>query len=351
VLVLDEPTAALPGEEVKRLFEAVRRVAAEGAGVIFISHRLDEVMDLADRVVALRDGRVVADVPAGGYDQEALIHMIVGKEVSQARVAHAGAREGEPVLEVRGLRGATVDGLDLDVRPGEIVGVSGILGSGREHLAPLLFGALERTAGEVRVAGESLPSGSPGRAVALGVAFVPADRRGEGAVMDLTVRENLVLPRLRDLRRAVWRLDGRAERAEARTWIDHVDLRPPLPERQLKLFSGGNQQKVVLAKWLRNEPRLLLLDEPTQGVDVGAKAAIYELVARAADAGAGVLVCSSDTKELTMVCDRVLVLRDGTIGAEVRGDALTEAQLVRDSLGLRGADAERLFGGRIETHA
>src|SRR4051794_2281854 len=305
VLVLDEPTAALHGEEVGRLFDAVRRVAAQGAGIIFISHRLDEVMDLADRVVALRDGRLVADVAAGKFDHEALVQMIAGREVSQARIER-DTSPGDPVLSVRGLAGATVDRADLEVRAGEVVGVTGQLGSGREHLAGLLFGAIERDAGEVLVGGEPLPAGSPGRAIDRGVAFVPADRRRDGAVMDFSVRENLTLPGLARLRRAMWRLDAGAERRETEDWIDRVGLRPPTPERPLKLFSGGNQQKVVLAKWLRNEPKVLLLDEPTQGVDVGAKAAIYQLVSAAARDGAGVLVSSSDTKELTMLCDRVI---------------------------------------------
>jgi ribose transport system ATP-binding protein len=228
------------------------------------------------------------------------------------------------------LSGATVGALDLDVRAGEIVGIAGQLGSGREHVASLLFGAIPRD-GDVRLGGAPLAC-SPRAAVVRDVGLVPADRRTEGAVMDLTVRENITLPRLRK-----WRIDRRAEDAETRTWMERVDLRPPAPERALKLFSGGNQQKVVLAKWLRNEPKVLLLDEPTQGVDVGAKAAIYELVAGAADAGAAVLVASSDTKELAMLCDRVLVLRDGRVGAELRDDDLNEAQLVRESLG--GADA------------
>jgi ribose transport system ATP-binding protein len=349
VLVLDEPTAALHGDEVGRLFAAVRSVAAAGAGVVFISHRLDEVMELADRVIAFRDGRIVADVRAGAFDQEALIQMIAGREISQARVTRAASAGADVVLSARDLAGGTVDGVDLDMRAGEIVGVSGILGSGREHVAGLLFGTLGRTAGAVRVRGRALRGGAPGQAVRQGVAYVPADRRAEGAVMDLTVRENLTLPRLRDLRRALWRVDGRREREQARQWVRRVDLRPPLLERPLKLYSGGNQQKVVLAKWLRNEPNVLLLDEPTQGVDVGAKAAIYDLIAASADSGAGVLVSSSDTKELIMLCDRVVVLRDGRVAAELSGPHLTEAQLVREGLGLRGVDAQALFGAGVQT--
>jgi ribose transport system ATP-binding protein len=176
--------------------------------------------------------------------------------------------------------------------------------------------------------------------VARDVAFVPADRRAQGAVMTMNVRENLTLPRLRPLRRLMGRLDGRAERAESDRWVGEVGLRPAEPERRMDLFSGGNQQKVVLAKWLRNEPSVLLLDEPTQGVDVGAKASIYELVARAADKGAGVVISSSDTKELALLCDRVIVMRDGSVVAELSRDQLSEARMVQASLG--GSDTEAL---------
>ena len=333
VLVLDEPTAALHGDEVDRLFEAVRAVAARGAGVIFISHRLDEVLDIADRVVALRDGEVVADVAAGGFDRAALVHMITGRELEETRVERSGD-PGEPVLRVDGLSGATVAAFDAEVRAGEIVGVTGQLGSGREHVAGLVFGAVARTGGAVRVGTQDLPGGNPTKAVGEGVAFVPADRRAQGAVMTMNVRENLTLPRLRPLRRLMGRLDGRAERDECRHWIGEVGLRPSEPERSLDLFSGGNQQKVVMAKWLRNKPRVLLLDEPTQGVDVGAKASIYELVSRAADQGAGVVVSSSDTKELVLLCDRVIVMRDGRVVAELPREQITEARMVRESLGL-----------------
>jgi ribose transport system ATP-binding protein len=339
VLVLDEPTAALHGDEVGRLFEAVRHVAARGAGVIFISHRLDEVMDIADRVVALRDGRVVADIRAGDFDRAALVHMIVGRELTEARVERTG-RHGEPVLRVDGLAGGTVAEFGAEVRAGEIVGITGLLGSGREHVAGLVFGAVRRDRGTVRVGAADLLGGSPRVAVARDVAFVPADRRAQGAVMTMNVRENLTLPRLRPLRRLMGRLDGRAERAESDRWVGEVGLRPAEPERRMDLFSGGNQQKVVLAKWLRNEPSVLLLDEPTQGVDVGAKASIYELVARAADKGAGVVISSSDTKELALLCDRVMVMRDGSVVAELSREELTEARMVQASLG--GSDAEAL---------
>jgi ribose transport system ATP-binding protein len=333
VLVLDEPTAALHGDEVRVLFEAVRRTAAQGAGVIFISHRLDEVIDVADRIVVLRDGRVVGDSRRGEVDHDDLARMIAGHEV-QATAQRGGEALGEVVLAARRVTAHGIRSLDLDLRAGEIVGVSGILGSGRERIAGTLFGAFARDGGEVLVRGRSLPSLSPRASVAVGMSYVPADRRLEGAVMTMNARENLTLPRLHTLRRALGRLDSRAERAEAISWFAKVDVRPPDTERPLLQFSGGNQQKVVMAKWLRTEPSVMLLDEPTQGVDVGAKAGIYALVQGAARGGAAILFSSSETKELVGICDRVLVMREGRVAAEVPAPDLSEERLVREALGL-----------------
>jgi len=335
VLILDEPTASLHGSEVGRLFEAVREVARRGAGVIFISHRLDEVIELADRVIVLRDGKLIADVARGGYDHEDLVRLIAGAELAAAQTAHeAPPRRGRPVLSARGIRGRTIATLDLDLHPGEILGVSGVLGSGREEVARILFGAGAGEVAELRLGGELVRGRlDPRRAIERGVAYVPGERRREGAVMTMSVRENMTLPRLRPLRRLFGNLDRGAERREVGEWIERVAVRPADPERALELFSGGNQQKVVLAKWLRNRPRVLLMDEPTQGVDVGAKAGIFELIATAASEGAGVLICSSDAKELALICDRVLVLRDGVLAAEARRPELSEATLVGASLG------------------
>jgi ribose transport system ATP-binding protein len=333
VLVLDEPTTAFHGDEVQVLFGAVRRIAAAGAGVVFISHRLDEVLGLADRIVALRDGRVVADQPAASLDHDQMVQLIAGRAVADLDVAREAQGDG-CVLRVAGIKGQEIKDVSFELSAGEIVGVSGILGSGREELAGLLFGATHREAGRVTVMGDDLLSDDTIAAIDLGIGYVPADRRRGGAVMEMTVRENLTLPLLRPLRRRMWRLDERAERAETQRWMQTVALRPPNPQQELKLFSGGNQQKVVLAKWLRTKPRVLLLDDPTQGVDVGAKASIYELIVAAAQAGTGVLVCSSDTKELVSLCDRVLVLEDGRILSEIPRRDLTESRLVRAELGL-----------------
>ncbi|MGW4029504.1 sugar ABC transporter ATP-binding protein [Streptomyces sp. NPDC004838] len=338
VLVLDEPTAALGAAEAGLLFDAVRRVAAEGAGVVFISHRLDEVLGLSDRVVALRDGRLVADVPAGEVDHDRLVTLIAGNEPAEFRMEHSDER-GRRALRARGLVTDVLHGVDLDIHEGEIVGVCGLLGSGREHLAAALFGAIDRHAGSVTVAETPLRNADPAHSIRHGLAYVPADRLRQGAVMTMTATENLTLPRLRPLRGAFGRLDRTAERSEARTWTERVALRPPQPDRPLRLFSGGNQQKIVMAKWLRVAPAVLLLDEPTQGVDIAAKAGIHELIAEARAAGTGVLVSSTDTGEILDLCDRVLILRDGRVSAELGRHELSEARLISESLGLSTTSA------------
>jgi ribose transport system ATP-binding protein len=337
VLVLDEPTTAFHRDEVSRLFDAVRAVAAEGAGIIFISHRLDEVRALADRVLILRDGRKVAESAGGELDDDALVTAIVGTAVAEG--ARPAAAAGPVVLSVDALRGRHVQGMTLSARAGEVVGVSGVLGSGREDLNALIFGAQRPVGGAITVAGDRLPPGDMAAAIDRGVAFVPADRHRHGAVMTMSMQENLTLPALRSLPRRFGAIRRTAEAAEARRWARQVDLRPPAPDRPLSTFSGGNQQKVVLAKWLRTSPRLLLLDEPTQGVDVGAKAAIYRLVKQAAAEGSAVLVASSDAKELAALCGRVLLVDQGQVAGELTGAALTETAIAHAALTAAPASA------------
>ena len=331
VLVLDEPTASFHSNEVERLFTAVRRVAQAGAGVLFISHRLDEIRAIADRVIVLRDGRAVLEVDVAGADDATLVHAIVGGTPGDHQ-PHESQALGEVRLAVAGLVGQRLAGLSFEVRSGEIVGVSGVLGSGREELGPSLFGAVPRIAGTVEVDGTLLRPGNVGDAIGAGMGLVPADRARLGAALLMNVRENLTLAGLRSVQRRLGWIPRRPERAEANQWAREVDLRPADPERPLSQLSGGNQQKVVLAKWLRTEPNVLVLDEPTAGVDVGAKAAIYRLLRDATQRGMAVLVNSSDTKELAELCDRVLVLDRGRQIAELRGVHLSEGALLRASL-------------------
>jgi ribose transport system ATP-binding protein len=334
VLVLDEPTEALHKSEVDILFSTVRQVAADGAGVIFISHRLDEVLDLADRVVVLRDGRKVADERADGLDHDRLVELVTGASLG-VHVERSRRVRGEgPVLRIRGLRGATVDGVDLELHAGETVGVAGVLGSGREEVPSLIFGAGDGSAEEYLLHGVPYDRRSAAASIRRGLAFVAGDRARLGSIPQFTARENMTLPQLRSHRSWLGAIRVRRERGEAAALAAEFDVKPARMEQRFGLFSGGNQQKMVLAKWLRNEPSVLLLEEPTQGVDIGAKAAIYAAVNRASATGTAVLVCSSDAKELVRMCDRVFVLRDGRVAAELEGAELTEHRLVLEGYGL-----------------
>lgn len=351
VLVLDEPTAALQGEEVGKLFEAIRSVTAQGAGVVLISHRLGEVVEIADRVVILRDGRVVGNHRRGGFDQASLVRLIAGESGDDPREQIQDSEPGDVRLSVRGLTDAHLSSVDLDIRAGEVVGVSGLLGSGMEQIAAAIFGATNRQAGRVEVDGESVEPGSPISAIAAGMGYVPSDRRRFGAIVSMTATENLTLPRLKSLRRSTGVIDRKAETAEANGWMDRVGVRPARSgDRAFSLFSGGNQQKIVIAKWLRNQPRVLLLEEPTQGVDVAAQASIHDLIAQIAADGTAVLVSSTDTKELVTLCHRVIVLHGGRVTAALSGAGLNEPALVRATIDTPNPKREGRFvvhlGGR-----
>ena len=339
VLVLDEPTASLNGEEVALLFGAIRQVASAGAGVVFISHRLDEVTELADRVVVLRDGKLVANQPAAGLNADSLAALITGHEASSlaGEPAPAEMTSVDPVLSVRSLVGASVALLDLTVGRGEVLGIAGNTGSGRDNVGSLIYGATKRGAGMVRVNGRIIaPSISASRRA--NIALVPADRHAHGGVMTHTVTENLVLPDLRAFMRGIG-LSRKRQDAEAQAWATRVNLQPRITERALGLFSGGNQQKMVIARWLRTAPDVLIVEEPTQGVDIGASEAIRQSIVDAAASGMAVLVTSSDNADLIRMCTRVLVMREGSVIAELRGADINEHRLTRECLGI---DAEEL---------
>jgi ribose transport system ATP-binding protein len=329
VLVVDEPTAMLPRHEVEVLFQAIRRVRQTGVGVIYVSHRLDEVFAIANRVTVLRDGRRVGTFAVRELDEQRLVELMTGGESLMARSDGRGAKRNDGLLNVNGLCGRVLSNVSFDAHGGEIVGVAGLTGSGREELLPLLFGAAPRYDGVVRIEETSIPAAHPSAAIAAGMAMVPSDRHSAGSVTSLTVRENLVLTDLRRHTTCLGTLRRNAERAECRQWVASLDIRPSDPDVAFASLSGGNQQKVVLAKWLRMRPRVLLLDEPTQGVDVHAKAIIHHLARDIASGGAAVVVASSDDEELRECCDRVLVLRDGHIVGELRGNEITAHDLAR----------------------
>lgn len=338
VLVLDEPTATLHGPEADRLRAVVRAFAAEGAAILYISHHLAEVVDLADRALVLRDGQVVLSATRGDFDEDTLLRSISGDRDASTPTSRSTRSFGNVALHLRGLTTPRISGLDLDVQAGEILGLGGLIGSGRDDILGLIFGVRPAQIRELSVAGRPVQSATTAAKIRAGISFVPADRRGLGSIPTFTARENLTLSTLPRLGPKAPILSRASERRSARAAMAELGVRPLEPERPFPLFSGGNQQKIVIAKWLRTKPRVMLLDEPTQGVDVGARAGIHDLVRSMAQEGTAVVVASADEKELADLCDRVIVLRDGHIASELRGSRITEDNILRACLTTVGRD-------------
>lgn len=336
LLVLDEPTARLPEQEVERLLSLVRTVAANGVGVLYVTHRLDEVFDVAETASVLRDGRKVFEGPVASLTRESLLVHLFGAARPKI-AAHETDGFGDVLLDVRNVGSEALTDVTFTVRRGEVVGVAGITGSGRDALCGTLFGARPRDTGEVHVDGHLVTSGRPTSAMERGVAYVPAERKIHGAFLGLTARENISIG---DLPR-FWRLPSLRRSAESKAtarWFEQFDIRPGVgSERLVSTFSGGNQQKIVFGKWFQRTPMVFLLDEPTQGVDVGAKGELHRCLADAAANGSAVVMSSSDTDELTSACSRVIVLRNGKLVAELTGDQITPHEIARAALGI-GAD-------------
>lgn len=327
ILVLDEPTVSLPETEVQLLLDAVRRHAERGQTVVLVTHRLEEVFAVADNAILLRNGRLVDEVAPRSITRADLIELIIGRAVED--VAPAGdAIDGQVVLEIKGLRAGPVGPVDLTLHAGEVVGIAGLVGAGRSSLLKALFGVLPAESGKVRLDGKPLALTSPRRAMRAGFAFVPESRAEDAAFPELTLTENVSVSVLSRYFRG-GRIRSRRERRDAEALLGTYEIKAETVDDPLSSLSGGNQQKAIVARWLRRDPRVVLLDEPTQGVDVGARAEIYGLVKRAVGAGSVALVASSDSEELAAICDRVLVLRRGRIVGEVRRDQLTSNRIER----------------------
>lgn len=328
LLVLDEPTATLPANDVAILSDLVRRIAASGVGVLYVSHRLDEIFDLADVVTVLRDGHKRTSSPTSELTRSGLVNLVVGDAFEEYEPPPTFTPEiGTPRLTVSGLRTASLGGISLRVSAGEIVGVAGITGSGRESLLRSIFSGERYDEGSVSVDGMSIRRGSPQASIAAGIAYVPPDRKALAGFMDMSARHNVTIGDVGSF----WRgglLRKKQEDREATKWFEDLHVKPVNGgKHKLATFSGGNQQKVLFAKWLRQGPRLLLVDEPTQGVDVGAKAQLHHRLRLAAAGGAAVVVSSSDVEELAALGTRVLVMRNGLIAAEIHADRLTPSSI------------------------
>ena len=336
VLILDEPTASLSTRETDALFANIRRLRDEGVALLYVSHRMDEIFALADRITILRDGKWVDTVPAREITRPELIRKMVGRDLQAAEsevATESAPNPGDVILDVKGLhRDGAFAEISLQVRAGEIVGLAGLVGAGRTEVARSIFGADERDGGTVLIDGRPLTPGSIPAAIAGGVALVPEDRQDQGLVLPLTVGANLTLPTLNALSRGGFRSTKNESDTAARL-IAHMQVRTASADLPAHALSGGNQQKLVIGKWLAARPKVLLLDEPTRGVDVGAKAEIYRLIRGLAAEKLATLVISSELPELLILCDRILVLRQGRIAGELTRAEATEEKILSLALG------------------
>jgi len=330
ILIMDEPTSSLSQQEADALFRVICDLRAHGVSIIYISHRLGEVHRLADRVTVLRDGRNASDLPRERINHDAMVKLMVGRDVSQFyhRTPH---EPGETVLEVSRL--VVPDNprhaISFSLRRGEIVGIAGLVGAGRTELLEVLFGVRRPLAGRVKIGGKPVFMSNPLDAIRAGVALVPEDRKLQGLILEMTVRENIGLPGLWRHRLAAGFQNKQRERRDAAEMIDKLAIKTPGAEQVVQFLSGGNQQKVVLGKWLALAPRVLLLDEPTRGIDVGAKQEIYHLMDRLAASGVAVLFVSSEMEEILGMADRVLVMHEGALTGELPRDEMTEEDVMQ----------------------
>lgn len=336
VLVLDEPAAVIPEKDLSVLFQLLKRLAEQCISVIYISHRLKEVLDITDRITVLKDGQLVGVVKTSEATEERLTRMMVGRVLTDY-FPERGAKTGEEILKVENLFTRDVRDISFTLHKGEILGIYGLVGSGRTELAKALFGVVAHTSGRILLEGEPVAIDNPQKAIRLGIGLLVEDRKGEGLVLNANVSTNITLANYSTIAVAGW-INSMRERKLARQYVDALHVKTPSLDTITQSLSGGNQQKVVLAKWLCREAKLLIFDEPTRGIDVGAKAEIYQLMANLVSRGIGILMISSELHEVLGIADRVLVMNKGQIVGEVNGKEATEELLVSIAMGVNNND-------------
>ena len=333
ILIMDEPTASLAEREVENLFEVIKVLRDSGVGIIYISHRLEEISSIADRITVLRDGETVGTRRKEEVNRSGLINMIVGRDLA-AVFPKRQVRQGEVVLELRGLGNSNrgLHGISLSVRRGEILGLAGLVGAGRTELAETIFGLTPAGEGKILIRGNPIRISSPLEAIRSGIAYLPEDRRQHGVILDMTISANTSLASLAAVSR-LGLIDATRESELAEHYIGQLSIKAPSTDADLQTLSGGNQQKVALARWLAIQPSVLILDEPTQGVDVGSKSEIHRLMIELAERGAAIIMISSEMPEILGMSDRIAVMHEGTIAGVLSREAATQQQILSLALG------------------
>jgi ribose transport system ATP-binding protein len=323
IVIMDEPSAALTSAEVERLLDLVETLKAAGVTIIYVSHRMDEVFRLSDRITVMRDGRTIRTVNRQDTDVDQVVRLMVGRELRETYPAHKAAPADDLLLDVQHLHGNGLSDISFEVRRGEVLGLAGLVGAGRTELAELLFGVRPRTAGRVIFKGREIAPRTPRQAIDLGIALVPEDRQRQGALMSIDVKGNISLAILNRISFASV-VSRKAERRIAQRYSEELGIKTPGLEQEVRNLSGGNQQKVILARWLAADPDLIILDEPTRGIDVGAKHEIYRLVRALTEAGKTIVLISSEMEELMGLADRIVVLSEGRITGVVARAAFSQ---------------------------
>ncbi len=341
LLILDEPTAVISGREVDLLFERLRMLRSEGVSIIYISHRLEEIFEIADRVTVLKDGELVGTLDVEGLERHKLVSMMVGRDLKDIYPAKA-KQKGKSVLRLENVGVAgKVKGISFELHEGEILGLAGLVGSGRSDLAHAIFGSLPLDDGDIYVGSDSAHTGSPKRSIHAGIGFLTEDRKLEGLVLGANIRANITAPTLKEFSKAGF-IDFKLEKSTCTEEMKRYAIAARHPEVKVVNLSGGNQQKVLFSRWVRACGDALILDEPTRGVDVGAKVEIYRIIRDLADSGVGILMISCELPEIIGMCDRVLVMKEGQVTGELIGDKITEENIMHlatITLDQREADA------------
>jgi ABC-type sugar transport system ATPase subunit len=348
LLLMDEPTSALSSKEVDALLDLMRRLKERGVSVVFVSHRLEEVLRVVDRIIVMRDGRRVATLPKADASEAKLIQAMVGREVGL--FPKMEAQIGEPVLEVRNLSGPNgVRNVSLSVRKGEIVGLAGLIGAGRTELVRLICGADRRSAGTVLIDGQEVHIGTPADAVAHGIGWVPEDRKQHGLVLNMDIKQNTTLAILRRISNRLGAVRSKTERAIAADYRNRLSIATSDLSKTVKFLSGGNQQKVVLAKWLSTQPKILIMDEPTRGIDIGAKAEFHALMSQLAQQGIGILMISSEMPEILGMSDRVIVMCQGRVTDEYKRGQFSQVDIMTSATKFLNLEAPVESGIGVQT--